>query len=233
MIIAAVLAGLAMWCAVPAGSAVRRRALFGVARERRHVDARLAAALMAPVGAVLVLGIPVGLLVGAAVAPLVHRAVGRLESGVARRRTAQIALQLPTALDLMVAALEVGRPPVTAFALASVGTNDPLGPELALVASRLAVAGDSQAVWRSVADDPTLAQVGRAFRRAEMSGMPVAQVVAGVADELRRDRRAHRREQSSKVGVRTAGPLGICFLPAFFLVGIVPTIIAMFRTFTW
>ncbi len=84
-----------------------------------------------------------------------------------------------------------------------------------------------------LAADPVLAPVGRAFRRAEPSGMPVAHVVSGVADDLRRERRAARRERSRKVAVRTAAPLGVCFLPAFFLIGIVPTIIATFRSFTF
>ena len=72
--------------------------------------------------------------------------------------------------------------------------------------------------------------LGRAFRRAATSGMPVARVVASVADEMRRERRAARRERSRRVGVRTAAPLGACFLPAFFLVGIVPTIIGVVGT---
>jgi pilus assembly protein TadC len=92
------------------------------------------------------------------------------------------------------------------------------------------VGGDPQAVWTHLAGDPVLGPLGRAFRRAAASGMPVARVVASVADELRRDRRAARRERSRGVGVRTAAPLGACFLPAFFLVGIVPTIIGVVGT---
>jgi hypothetical protein len=33
--------------------------------------------------------------------------------------------------------------------------------------------------------------------------------------------------------VRTAAPLGACFLPAFFLVGVVPTIIGVVGTLTF
>ncbi|MEO6605583.1 MAG: type II secretion system F family protein, partial [Aeromicrobium sp.] len=101
------------------------------------------------------------------------------------------------------------------------------------LASRLAVAGDPIRVWSSLLHDPALAPVGRAFRRAETSGMPVAQIISGVADELRRERRARRRDDSRKVAVRTAAPLGVCFLPAFFLIGIVPTIMGAFRSFTF
>ncbi|MCL8253036.1 hypothetical protein AERO_16735 [Aeromicrobium fastidiosum] len=63
--------------------------------------------------------------------------------------------------------------------------------------------------------------------------MPVADVVRGVADELRRERVARLREHGQRVGVRTAAPLGLCFLPSFFLVGIVPTVVATFSSFSW
>lgn len=231
--IAAALASMAVWCLVPAPTTARRRAAFGGHNDRRPVDPALIATLITPIAVTIVMGMPLGPLIGIATAPLVHRSMTRLESAAVRRRSAQIAAQLPTALDLMVAALEVGRPPVTAFALAAEATADPLGPELGQVAGRLAIAGDSEAVWRTLAVDRSLAPVGRAFRRAAASGMPVAQVVAGVADELRRERRASRRERSRKVAVRTAAPLGACFLPAFFLVGIVPTIIATFQSFSF
>lgn len=229
--ISAVLAGLAAWCFLPASTVARQRVLFGGTDAPSRVDLPLVAALLTPVAGTLVLGLPLGLLIGVALAPVVHRSMSRLETAAARRRSAQIVAQLPTALDLMVAALEVGRPPVTAFALAAEATSEPLGTELGLVAGRLAIAGDSEAVWRTLSVDRSLAPVGRAFRRAAESGMPVAQVVSGVADDLRRERRAARREHSRKVAVRTAAPLGACFLPAFFLIGIVPTIIATFSSF--
>ena len=212
-----------------------------VARQRRcsapasvHVDGHGAGRRSAdPHRGDVVLGLPHGSLIGVGLAPVVHRSM----SSARDRRlpgdgAARIAAQLPTALDLMVAALEVGRPPVTAFALAAEATADPLGSELGLVAGRLAIAGDSEAVWRTLAADPSLAPVGRAFRRAAASGMPVAHVVSGVADDLRRERRARGASDSRKVAVRTAAPLGVCFLPAFFLIGIVPTIIATFRSFS-
>ncbi|AXT86202.1 type II secretion protein F [Aeromicrobium sp. A1-2] len=229
---AAILAALAVSCLLPSGTRSRRRSLFGGQADRTGVDPALLAALIAPVAIVLILGMPLGPLLGIALAPVVHRSVSRLESGASRRRAARIAAQLPTALDLMVAALAVGRPPVTAFALAAEATADPLGTELGVVASRLAIAADPDAVWRGLTRDPSLAPVARAFRRAEASGMPVARIVSGVADELRRERRAGRREDSRKVAVRTAAPLGACFLPAFFLVGIVPTIIATLGSFS-
>jgi Flp pilus assembly protein TadB len=232
-VIAALCAALAAWCAVTTPPSGRARALLGPTRSRPAPAPALVAALLVPVAGSLLLGWPLGTLGGLAAAPVVHRSVARLESAAARQRSARLVAQLPTALDLMAAALEVGRPPMTAFALAAEATAEPLGPELGQVASRLAVAADSRTVWHALSADPALAPVARAFRRAEASGMPVAHVVSGVADELRRERRAARRERSRQVSVRTAAPLGACFLPAFFLVGIAPTIIAVFSTFRW
>jgi hypothetical protein len=230
-VIPAVLAGLAAWCLVSAPTTARQRAVFGGRDDPVRVAPAFVAALLTPITVTVVLGLPLGPMIGLGLAPVVHRSMNRLESAATRHRAARIAAQLPTALDLMVAALEVGRPPVTAFELAAEATADPLGTELGVVAGRLAIAGDSEAVWATLAVDRSLAPVGRAFRRAAVSGMPVAHVVLGVADDLRRERRATRRERSRKVAVRTAAPLGACFLPAFFLIGIVPTIIATFRSF--
>lgn len=227
---AAVLAALATWWAVPPRADGRWRGLFTADEPRRGVDAVLAVTLLVPVAAVLVLGPVVGALVAVVATPAARSAIAGLDTVASRRRAATVAAQLPTALDLVVAALDAGRPPVAAFAVVAEVTAAPLGDELAAVASRLAVAGDPQTVWTHLAQQPVLAPLGRAFRRAEASGTPVSRVVGSVADEMRRERRAALREHSRRVGVRTAAPLGACFLPAFFLIGVVPTVIGVVGT---
>ncbi len=229
MVVAAA-AGLAVWCAIPPRADRRCRALF---TERRHepvFDPVLAVTVLVPLAAVVALGPLTGALVALVTTPAARTMVGGMETAESRRRAALISDQLPTALDLMVATLDAGRPPAVAFALVAEVTPAPLGDELALVGARLTVGGDPHAVWSHLAEDRVLGPLGRAFRRASTSGMPVARVVASVADEMRRERRAARRERSRRVGVRTAAPLGACFLPAFFLVGIVPTIIGVVDT---
>lgn len=224
----AVLAALAVWCLMPESAARRTACLIGASRERPRLEIKFVAGGLAPVAAVLLLGPVLGLLIGLALAPVAIRVVQQLESAESRKRAAELAAALPTALDLMVSALEAGRPPVSAFALVAEATPAPLGNELAAVGSRLQIAGDAAAVWQSLTVDPVLGSLGRAFGRAHASGMPVADVVAGVASELRRERAAERRQQSRKIAVQTAGPLGACFLPAFFLIGIVPMIASSF-----
>ena len=233
--IVALLASIAAWFAVPPSARPRARRVLSspTGRASRAPDPALVASLLTPVAAVVLLGPVIGVLVGGALVPIVRQVVSRMETAGSRRRAARVEADLPVALDLVVAALVAGRPPVTAFALAADATDGPLGDDLAVVAGRLAVAADPDTVWSAVVGDPGLGGVGRAFRRAATSGMPVSDVVRGVADELRRERAARLRERSQRVGVRTAAPLGLCFLPAFFLIGIVPTIVATFSTLSW
>ncbi len=228
MIIAAAVAAALAALNLTGPRAERRfRLLFAERRAGPTVDPQLVATMLVPVAALLLLGPALGLLVALIVTPGVRSVVGGMETAAERRRASRLAHQLPAALDLMVATLEAGRPPVTAFVVVAEAAAPPLSDELGRVGSRLAVGGDPQAVWSHLADDCVLGPVGRAFSRAATSGMPVAQVVASVAEEVRRERRATRREQSRRVGVRTAAPLGACFLPAFFLIGIVPTVIGV------
>jgi hypothetical protein len=48
---------------------------------------------------------------------------------------------------------------------------------------------------------------------------------------VRRRRRARADAIARGVGVRAAAPLGACFLPAFLLIGVVPTIVGAFGAF--
>jgi hypothetical protein len=230
MMLIAVATGLSVWLAIPPRANRRCRNLFVQRSPEPSFDPVFGVTVLVPLAAVVVIGPVMGLLVALVATPAARSVVGGMETASSRRMAAAVVDQLPTALDLMVATLDAGRPPAAAFALVADVTPAPLGDELAKVAARLTVGGDPLAVWAHLADDDALGPLGRAFRRAAMSGMPVARVVASVADELRRERRARRRERSRRVGVRTAAPLGACFLPAFFLVGIVPTIIGVVGT---
>ena len=48
-----------------------------------------------------------------------------------------------------------------------------------------------------------------------------------LADELGRSATAHVEERARAVGVRAALPLGLCLLPSFLLLGIVPLVVGM------
>ena len=89
---------------------------------------------------------------------------------------------------------------------------------------RLALGIDPVAVWEQVARDPELAPLGRAMARAQRSGAPVAATVERLADELATSGRAEIEDRARAVGVKAAVPLGVCLLPSFLLLGIVPMV---------
>jgi len=133
-------------------------------------------------------------------------------------------------LDLIAAALDVGLAPVGALAAVAVGVPEPDRSRLRRALAMVDIGGDAATVWRMLADDPVLGPLAHALERSERSGAPIAAAVRGLADEARRETRAARLAEARRVGVRTAVPLGACFLPAFFLIAIVPTVIALLRS---
>ncbi|MFL6088997.1 MAG: type II secretion system F family protein [Aeromicrobium sp.] len=151
------------------------------------------------------------------------RAAGRVTDGAAR------ATRVSALLDLMAAALEAGLAPSGALSAVAAVLAPSEQERLQRAAAMLDVGGEASEVWHHLAQDPVLGPLATALERSERSGAPVAMVVRGLADELRRDDRARRLGAARRVGIRTAVPLGACFLPAFFLVAIVPTVVALLR----
>ena len=163
---------------------------------------------------------------------------GRLVAGTVERatvprnptRSALAADRVAALLDLIAAALDVGLAPAGALAAVAAGVPEPDRSRLRRALAMVDIGGDAATVWRMLADDPVLGPLAHALERSERSGAPVAAVVRGLADEARRDTRTARLAEARRVGVRTAAPLGACFLPAFFLVAIVPTVVALVRS---
>jgi len=185
------------------------------------------AAVLAGLAVVLVVSPPLGLVpaVGAAVAA--HRWVVGAESVEDRRRVDRLNQDLPLAVDLLVACLVAGRPPASALATVAAALRGPLADELRTVAAQLDLGAEPAVVWQVMAGDPALGALGRSLGRATRSGSSVTEALSRCADDARRSRRAGAQARARSVGVKAAAPLGACFLPAFVVVGIVPTIISL------
>jgi hypothetical protein len=55
----------------------------------------------------------------------------------------------------------------------------------------------------------------------------VARAVERLADDLAASARAEVEDRARAVGVRAAVPLGVCLLPSFLLLGIVPLVVGL------
>ena len=192
------------------------------------------AAAIGGVGVAVIVGGALGLVLGAAAATAAFVVLRRLEPAATRRRRERLSAELPTAVDLLGACLHVGRPPDEALRVVATAVGGPVGHDLDVVTVRLALGADPVAVWREVgAQQGPLAPLGRTMARSLQTGAPLADGLRLLASDLRGRRRAAAEQQARSVGVRAAAPLGLCFLPAFVLIGIVPSIAGAFASMSW
>lgn len=126
--------------------------------------------------------------------------------------------------DLLAACLVAGAPAEDALSTVAAALEGPLGEDLTRVALALRAGAEMSDAW-ALAHHDALAPVARAFVRATRTGAPVAASVSAAADEQRRVRRWQAEAAARKAGVLAVGPLVVCFLPAFILVGVLPIVI--------
>lgn len=180
----------------------------------------------------LLSGVAAYLFVGGVAAPVagVAAAIGawlvltRAEPPAVRRRREAVRRELPHVVTLLATALRSGSAPGEAVALVCRALPGPAADRLATTSARLALGVDPATVWSGLGEDPELAPLGRALARAHATGAPVVATVERLAEELAARSRAEVEDRARTVGVRAAVPLGLCLLPAFLLVGIVPLV---------
>lgn len=165
-----------------------------------------------------------GLVAGTVVAVTVWVVAGRAEPAGVRRRREQVAGDLPHVVRLLVAALRAGSAPGEAVAAVAAALPGPAADVLSATAARLELGVDPVRVWQSLSTEPGLAPLGRALARAHATGTPVTATVDRLADDLARAARAGVEDRARAVGVKAAVPLGLCLLPSFLLLGIVPLV---------
>jgi Flp pilus assembly protein TadB len=165
-------------------------------------------------------GPPVGLVCAVAAWWL----TGRMESPAVRRRRELLTAAVPHVVDLMAACLAVGLSPAAAVEEISTAVDAPAADELAALTARLRLGVDPAEVWRDLSGHPQLGGLGRSISRAVETGASVAEAMQRLAEDLRRRSRAEVEAKARAVGVKAAVPLGLCLLPAFVLVGVVPLV---------
>jgi Flp pilus assembly protein TadB len=139
--------------------------------------------------------------------------------------TASLALTL----DLVALGLRAGQPLAGALLVAAPASDRPCRERLNRVGGLLQLGADAADAWRVVVDDPVLAPVAAAAVRSSASGVRLASAFEQLSGEIRRQVRATAEARAHRVGVLVAAPLGLCFLPAFVCLGIVPTVIGIAR----
>ncbi|MEU9573314.1 type II secretion system F family protein [Streptomyces massasporeus] len=189
---------------------------------------------LAPVGVVCAGWALVGGLAGAAVG--LAGAVGvwrwRLRQETAGAEPgapdlAEAARQLPLAADLLAACIAAGSGPVIAAQAVGEALGGPVGDALARGAAEVRLGGEPGVAWRRLGAVPGAGGLARLLERADVSGMPAAVPVARLAAEARADWGRAATARARRAGVMVSAPVGLCFLPAFIAVGVLPVVIGL------
>ncbi|GIG40514.1 type II secretion system F family protein [Cellulomonas phragmiteti] len=162
---------------------------------------------------------------------------GPRRDGVARGRPVGVAraLRRPHAtsdvldpafvLDLCAAAVRGGAPVPVALVVTGRHLGRDEGDALVRAGTALALGAPWDVAWAG--SPPSVATLARALRTGWDSGSSPAVALRAAAAGLRRERRARVRTAAGALGVRLTLPLGVCFLPAFVLLGLVPVVLGL------
>lgn len=188
-------------------------------------------ALGALLGAVTALlagraGVPVGW--AWPLAPVVALSVavllGRVEPLAARRRRQLLVLHTPQALELMASCLAAGLPVRGACAVVVDAFDGPVGEDLGRVRASTDLGVSDADAWLELADHPQLGPAAADLARSVESGTLLVTTLRHHAVQARGRREAALTVVARSVGVRSVLPLMTCFIPAFLLLGVVPTV---------
>jgi pilus assembly protein TadC len=151
----------------------------------------------------------------------------RLRAAIDAADLRRAATDLPAGADLLAAALRAGAPPGHAAAVVGAAVAGPVGSRLMRVGSALRLGESPERAWEYLADLPGGERVARAAVRSADSGAALAAALTRLADETRVARAAAAEAAARRAGVLVVLPLGLCFLPAFLLAGVVPVVVAV------
>ncbi|HVW40977.1 MAG TPA: type II secretion system F family protein [Amycolatopsis sp.] len=144
-----------------------------------------------------------------------------------RRRRGPPPEELAGVWDMFAACLRAGLPVPTAIAAV---TDDLPGPEahaLRAAAGMLALGADPAEAWQPASQCAGTAELARAARRTARSGSALAEFAEELATQLRAGLADKAEARAQRAGVLVAGPLALCFLPAFLCLGVVPVVLGL------
>ncbi|QZA17425.1 type II secretion system F family protein [Mycobacterium malmoense] len=151
------------------------------------------------------------------------------------RRPGPDPLAVASSLDVLAVCLEAGMAVSTAAAAVAPSAPPKLARVLRRAADLLALGADPAVAWSISPDrpasavDPQIDALLRLARRSACSGAALAGGVAELAGQSRHDAAHAATAAAERAGVLIAGPLGLCFLPAFVCLGIVPVVAGLAR----
>ncbi|MEM9563786.1 MAG: type II secretion system F family protein [Actinomycetota bacterium] len=150
---------------------------------------------------------------------------------VADRRAEAMVGALPDMLDQITISVEAGLGFEAALARTAEGQGDPLAQELLRMLQDVRLGASradalSALAERAQVDD--VRTVVLSLRQSDALGVPLARTLRTVANEMREKRRFRAEERAHRLPTVMIFPLGLCILPALFIVILGPAMLSGF-----
>lgn len=134
-------------------------------------------------------------------------------------------------LELVAAMLDAGSGIGRSLELVARSASGQFQDSLRPVAAALAIGADWDTAWRSSAVRlPAILELRDALGFAALTGAPSSAILYAQAARLRRERFRAAEKRAASLGVKLVVPLGLCSLPAFICLGVVPVLLALVPT---
>lgn len=186
--------------------------------------ARQLASAFAGVAVALFVPFPMAVVAIPVVAAGAWWVLGRAEPAARARKRRQLAIELPLAAELLAAALSAGCSIAGAVDVVGHALDGPLGRALRRCAASAAVGVRPEQMWAALRDEDGLVSLARVLDAAIVRGTSPVPALHRIAEDARLAARWSAQGRARALGARAAAPLGLCFLPAFVLLAVVPLV---------
>jgi tight adherence protein C len=150
--------------------------------------------------------------------------------GKAKKRSFQMVLQLPDALDLLTISVEAGLGFDAALAKVVEKMEGPLVNEFRQALAEIRMGRSRRDALRDVvlrADSQPISNFIGAIVQAEQLGVPIAKVLQIQSQQLRVERRQRAEEMAAKAPVKMLFPMVGCIFPTIFIVILGPAVVTI------
>jgi len=152
--------------------------------------------------------------------------LGWLEPQRTKRRRSQLIHDAPQALELMSACLAAGMPVRGANNAIVTSFTGPVAEDLGRVRALVGLGVPDSEAWLTLHEHPQFGPAADDLARSVESGTMLVQSLRHHSGAARDARRGALLVRARGVGVRSVLPLMVCFIPAFMLLGVVPTVVS-------
>lgn len=226
---AVLLAGAALFLLLPVRTMTAARPRAGRPGDPAGRERTLRRIAVVGVGAACLAlwGVPLGVLPAAAACPATAVALRHVH---ARTSAAGPDRSVALALDLAAAALRAGRPLPDALSLAAPAARAGPAADLERVAGLLRLGAEPAHAWQTLAADAALGTVAATAVRSASSGIKLAAGFERAATAIRAEVASSAAARAQRAGVLAMAPLGLCFLPSFVCLGVIPVVVGIARS---